>query len=393
PEVPDARLAFAAPPAGRQVQAAGRLGEQKAGAAPSRIDADLGAVKALAVRWREGPGGAGTLTVREGCVWDVSEAGTVLTACYDIRAESGTAAGFRFDLPPGLDPVRVAARGLDPLAGAVAVQSWAVDAEKNGLRPLRVTLAAPADGRVLVTIECHTPAPTRRPVLRFPRPAGMVRLGGVYGLRAAGVAVEAVGRAGVIDFAPDVLVREFGAVPELRLVPGAAVQAFSPRLDESAELRPTLRVAADPGTARVEATWAADLRGAAGTGTVVWSAESPAALLEFTLAARVREVRGAEVAGWAQAGERVQVWLRRPAAAATVAWAADLTHRAKEADVVAFDPPVPRPIGAAAGGAVVRVRPADGVGLKVERDAKWTADAPAPAREWVFRGAGAVEPP
>ncbi len=394
PEVPDARLAFAAPPAGRQVQATGRFGEQKAGADPARIDADLGAVRGLAVRWREGPGGAGTLTVREGCVWDVSEAGAVLTACYDIRAESGTAAGFRFDLPPGLEPVRVAARGLDPLAAPVAVQSWTVDAEKNGLRPLRVTLAAPADGRVLVTIECHTPAvPTRQPVLRFPRPVGMTRLGGVYGLRAAGVAVEAVGRTGVIDFAPDVLVREFGAVSELRLVPGVAVQAFSPRLGESAELRPTLRPAADPGTARVEATWAADLRGAAGTGTVTWSAETPAALLEFALAARVREVRGAEVAGWAQAGERVQVWLRRPATAATVAWAADLTHGAKGADVVAFAPPVPRPVGAAPATAVVRVRPADGIGFKVEHDAKWTADAPGAAREWAFRGAGAIDPP
>ncbi|HEX4611867.1 MAG TPA: hypothetical protein VH092_26970, partial [Urbifossiella sp.] len=396
PDVADARLAFAAPPAARQLQAAGRLGEQKgASGDPTRIDADLGAVKTVAVRWREGPGGAGKLTVREGCVWDVSETGAVLTACYDIRAESGTTAGYRFDLPPGLEPVRVAARGLDPAAGPVAVQSWGVGTEKNGLRLLRVDLAAPADGRVLVTVECYNrAAPTRHPVLRFPRPVGMDRRGGVYGLRATGVSVTPIGRVGVIDFAADALIREFGAVSELRLAPGGALDAFTPKPGETAELRPTLRANLDPGTARVEATWAADLRGAAGAGTVAWSAGEPAALLEFALAARVREVRGADVAGWSQSGDRVQVWFRRPVPLAAVGWTAELNMSTggKSADTVDFEPPVPRLIGPATAAEVVRVRPADGVGLKVERDKGWTADPPGEAREWVFRAAGAAPP-
>lgn len=78
----------------------------------------------MAAVGKQGRGGAARLGVREGCVWDVSEAGAVLTACYDIRADAGPAAGFRLDLPPGLEPVRVAARGLDADAGPVAVQSW-----------------------------------------------------------------------------------------------------------------------------------------------------------------------------------------------------------------------------------------------------------------------------
>jgi hypothetical protein len=393
PEVPDARLAFATPPAGRQPQAVGRFGEQKAAPGAGRVEAELGAARAVTVRWREGPAGAGRLAVREGCVWDVSEAGAVLTACYDVRAESGTAAGFRFDLPPGLEPVRVAARGLDAAAGPVSVQGWAVGAEKGGARTLRVDLAAPADGRVLVTVECHT-APTRRPVLRFPRPVGMDRLGGVYGLRAAGVAVEAVGRSGVIDFAADAMTREFGAVTELRLVPAGAVQAFSLQPGESPELRPVLRPGPDAGTAAVEATWAAGPRGASGAGAVRWSAEAPAALLEFSLAAHVREVRGADVAGWGRVGERVQVWFRRAVKDATVEWAADLTHHpdGTAGDAVGFEPPLPRTVGAAAGPAVVRVRPADGVGLRVERAAGWAAAPDGAGREWAFRAPGAAPP-
>jgi hypothetical protein len=387
PEVPAARLTFAAPPAARQLQAAGRFGEQKTPTL-ARLDADLGGVKAVAVRWREGPGGAAKLAVREGCVWDVSAAGAVLTACYDIRPEAGAAAAYRFDLPPGLEPVRVAARGLDPTAAAVAVQSWTVGAEKGGVRALRVELAAPADGRVLVTVECHPAGPpTRQPVLRFPRPVGMDRRGGVYGLRAAGVTVEPVGRSGVIDFAPDALVREFGAVPDLRLTPGGVVQAFSPRPGESPELRPTLRPTADAATTS-ETTWAADLRGAAGTGVVRWAGE-PAALREFVVAAKVLEVRGADVAGWAQAGDRVQVWFRRPAKDAAVEWAAAATHdpAGKPLDATPFEPPVPR-----AGAAVLRLRVADGVGVKVERDAGWAADPPGPRREWAFRSAGPAQP-
>ena len=392
PEVPDARLTFAAPPAARQVQAGGRFGEQKLAGDPTRIAADLGAVKAVSVRWRDAPPGAGTPTVREGCVWDVSEAGAVLTACYDVRAEAGAAAVFRFDLPAGLEPVRVAARGLD--AAAAAVQAWGVVAEKGGGRTLRVDLAAPADGRVLVTVECHTrAAPAAQPVLRFPRPLGMERRGGVYGLRPNHVAVGDVPRDGVIDFTADALVREFGTVPELRLAVVPGLQAFTPRPDGvPPELRPVLRAGPDPGTVRVEAAWGADLRGASGTGSLAWSATEPAALIEFALAARVREVRAAELAGWSQTGERVQVWFRRPVAAATVHWVADTTHGAAGVESVAFEPPLPRPVGPAVGATTVRVRPADGVGLKVGRDTGWAAERVGDGREWGFQAPGAAAP-
>ncbi len=394
PEAPDARLTFAAPAAARQVQAVGRFGEQKSAGDPTRIAAELGAIKAVSVRWRDTPGGAGTVTVREGCVWDVSESGAVLTACYDIRAEAAAAGVFRFDLPAGLEPVRVAARGLDPAAGAAAVQAWVVTPEKGGGRTLRVDLAAPADGRVLVTVECHTrAAPAAQPVLRFPRPQGMGRSGGVYGLRPNNVTVGDVPRVGVIDFAPDALVREFGTVPELRLALVPGLQAFIPQPDGAApELRPVLRAGPDAGTARVEAAWGADLRRAAGAGSLAWSAAEPVALLEFALAARVREVRAAELAGWSQSGEQVQVWFRRPVPAGTVHWVADVALNPVGADAVVFEPPLPRPVGPATVAAAVRVRPADGLGLKLEAANGWTPDRAGGGREWGFKAPAAAAP-
>src|SRR5262249_55431034 len=83
PDGPVAKVTAELPAGVKQAQVVGRVGRQSVTAGERvRLEADAGAVKAVAVRWRDGVGGAASLKVREGCVWDVSESGAELTACY-----------------------------------------------------------------------------------------------------------------------------------------------------------------------------------------------------------------------------------------------------------------------------------------------------------------------
>lgn len=363
PEVPAVRVAFAAPAGSGPAQAVGRFG------GPAT---DLGGARTVVLRWRPVAAGPAAVAVREGCIWDVTEAGDRLTACYLARVTSGAATGFRFDLPPELEPVRVAVQALT--TGAPAAARWAVGPEADGVRPLQIDLAGPTDGRLLVTLECaRRGPPTRRPVLRFPRPVGVEREAGVYGLRASGVTIEGVERAGVIDFAADAFGGEFRTVPDLRLAQAVPSVAFSPQPGAVAELRPSLRPGPDPGEAAEDVTWRVGPTRADGEGVIRWAAPGPVPAVEFAVpGARVAEVRGADVVGWGESGGRVQVRFRRPVRAGAVRWSGSVDRPAD--GVVAL--PAAAVAGLKPGGTTLRVIPADGWEVRADPAEGWR---PAPA--------------
>lgn len=390
PEVCDTRVTFIAPPTARQIQAVGRMGElrtsnEKDG---SRVQAALGGVRMLHIRWREGAGGStAAVSVREGCIWDLSESSHQLTACYQLQIQAGSVTSLRFDLPVALEPKRVAVRSLDSILSPAAARDWSVGKEVGALRPLTINLLGPTDGRVLVVIECESKsAPTRQPLLTFPHPAGMNRTSALYGMRISGVTVESIARSGVIDFASDALTREFGSVPDLRLSPQNPVVVFSPRAGEAAELRPVLRITAEPPVVSQQVTWNVNLKQAIGHGTLKWTASEPVALLEFATPATILEVRGTEVASWAQVERRVQVWLRKPAKEATVEWIGSASIDG------GFELPIPVPAHARLGSQSVGIRPASGLGVRIERDKGWKPSSGS-RREWVFQSEGAVPAP
>jgi hypothetical protein len=389
PVAPDSSLDFTTPPTARQLQAVSRNGAERIAKEKdaTRIAAALGPVRTLHLRWREGPAGsAATLTLREGCIWDVSDSAHKLTACYQIQVKAGSVPGFRFDLPSNLEPTRVAVRSLDSILVPTVVRDWSIGKESNGVRPLSIDLLAPADGRVLVTLECEPRSlPTRQPVLTLPRPIGMTREFAVYGLRSSGAVVESIGRAGVIDFASDALVREFGSLPDLRLAPSAPITAFSPRAGEVAELRPVLRPSGTPPIATHDSTWSIEKDRATGRGTLSWSGGDAVSLLEFQLAIGMQEVRGPDVAAWNQADGRVQVWLKKPVKDGSLEWSANA------ATTGTFEVPQPSMLNSRNTSRLVRIRPAAGWGVQVERDASWRAVA-SEEREQVFQSDGASPP-
>jgi hypothetical protein len=385
PEVPSARIAADLPGGAKQAHVVGRLGAQTvANDRRVRVSADLGAVKTVQVRWRDAAGGAAAVRVREGCVWDVSEDGAELTACYLVRVEQGTISSLRIDTPAELDPLAVAVRAVaDPLrplepVGVAALRDWSAGPEAGGFRPLRLDFQGPTAGRVLVVLSlAPRKVATRHPVLRFPKvvfPGAPAEPDAAYGVRAKkDVVIEELVRPGAIDFSPDALTRDFAAVTELRLDPGSQIRVFRPTAPGAAELRPTLRPAAEPPAFTLDTTWQLAPRRADAAGTVHWvgKEKDPPAMLEFALpGVRVNEVRGADVAAWNQAGGRVQVWLRKSVKEGDLAW-----NGTREKPPAPFEAFTPRPAEGRLAADTVRVQPADGFALTVERDRGWTHTA------------------
>jgi hypothetical protein len=382
PEVPDTRLTATLPGEARQPSAVGRVGGQATtpGGERTAVAADLGAVRAVHLRWREGAGGAASVTVREACVWDVAEQGADLTAAYLVRVEKGAVAGLRYEVPAELDVLRVLVRTLDAPAGAVPLRDWSLAPDKGAQR-LRIDFQAPASGRLLAVLECAPRKPlNRQPVLRFPRAlfgTGAGEADAVYGLRASRVQVDGVGLGGVIDFPADVL-KDFADVPDLRLGGPGAVRAFRPVTGASPELRPVLRVGDEPAV-RTSTLWHAGPGRADGSGVVTWQAKEFQPLVEFALpGVKVLEVRGADVAGWNQSGGRVQVWLRPGGRDGSFEWLGSATP----ADG-AFEPAHPAVARGRHQADEVRVRAVPGWAAKPDRTRGWQA-APAAAGELRF---------
>lgn len=378
PEVPRTKLTASLPGAARQPQIVGRAGRLTiaTGGERTTLETDVGAVKMIHLRWREGAGGASVVKVREGCVWDITEAGASLTAAYLVRVEQGTLAGLRFDIPSELEVLRVAARALDTPVAPIPLRDWALAAEKGRSRLLRVDFQNPIAGRLLIVVECTPRNPTtRQPLLRFPH----VNFGNVtgeteavYGLRGSRVVIDGVGLGGVIDFPPDAL-KDFAAVPDLRLDPNNPVRAFRPVQGGTAELRPMLHVS-EPLAVKTTTTWHAGPHRADATGTVAWTGKEPLPLLEFTMpGARMLEIRGADVVAWNQSGAKVQVWLRG-VRDGTIEWTATLTPAPTGKpipDSVRFDPLHPHVLNARVVSDEVRVRPIAGWTVKVDRSRGW----------------------
>jgi hypothetical protein len=371
-EGPTAKVVADLPGSASQALVVGRVGRQTVTSGPRvKLEADAGAVRAVQVRWRDGAGGTAAVKVREGCVWDVSETGAELTACYLVRIEQGTVSSLRYDVPAELEPLGVAVRSLEP-GGTAALRDWSLDAENKGFRPLRLDFQGPTAGRVLVVLTLAPRKPiTRQPVLRFPKVVGTggTEPDAVYGLRAKGVAVEDWARGGVIDFSPDALTRDFAAVPDLRLAPNTPVRVFRPTPTGVPELRPTLRLAAESPGVTLDTAWHLAPHRADADGTLRWVGKEAVALVEFTLpAAKVTEVRGPDVAAWSQAGARVQVWLKKSAKEGEFAWSATVAK-----PPLPFDAVTPRVADAKLSADTVRIHPATGFAVQVERDRGWTA--------------------
>ena len=330
PEVPEARLTASLPGGARQPVAVGRVGRQvvATGGERATLEADLGAAKTVHLRWREGAAGAAVVKVREACIWDVTESGADLTAAYLVRVEQGTVNVLRFDVPAELEVLRVAARTLDAPVGPLPLRDWAPAPEKAGGRVLRVDFQArpsPGGSSGGVVVECARKPPSRAPARCCGSPR--VNFGGgerrgrfrVRHSRGPRVAIDGVGLGGVLDFPADAL-KDFAAVPDLRLDPAGPVRAFRPVAGTTPE-RARRCTSANPRPCALQPRGTSLRTAPTRPAPFPGRRRKPLPLVEFNIGpVKVLEVRGPDVVAWHQSGGRVQVWLRAAAREGAVEW-------------------------------------------------------------------------
>ncbi len=398
PDVACCRVRFTAPAGATRLDVASRRGAQadsRDGDRP-RADADHGGGRMVAARWRDrSAGGAAAVAVREACVWDLAESGASATAAFLYRIDGGSVDRLRVEFPDGLEPGRVSVQVGDGRTGP-GLKDWQLGGGPDGWRSLTLGLQAPAEGRVTVAVKFYPRRPvSARPVLRFPRAAGVPPPESYYAVRLAGVVADDLVKAGVIDFAAESLPREVAAVPALGLDRSPPDRVFQRAGGPAPEVRPVLRPAGGPaGGGAAEVVWTVGPRAEAEGAVRGGKPATP--LVEFDLPAAVRldEVRCPDLQAWGRAGSHVQVWLRKPTRE-PVRWTGSLAgYPPKDgppADQLDLELPFARPAGG--GPVTVRVRAAEGWAVAPQQTRGLRPLPPGPVAEEDYLAEPGAPPP
>jgi hypothetical protein len=358
PECPQTTLSVQSMTPLRQVALPMRLGRwnRHDDSHPQHVQAELGAVRQIALRWREEGTGQSTLRIRQCCLWDVNPQGAELTVAAWLEIVSGSVTQFELLFPAELEVTQVAIRAADNSV-TTPLRDWSLASSAANWRALSIKLRMPISGRwLLVAQAVPRYLPSNQPLLRFPRITlpRPVENEAFYVLRFKDIALEAIQRQGVIDFSPDVLYPSFDGIAELRLDPSQSLRVFRPIDAAEAELRPSLRLAAElhlhthtrwqigwsqppPRPATASTRTQAPLIAIA-EGTIHWKNAS-GGFLELTLPVSVNEILGPEVAQWSQHQGVVQIWLRRPLVEGSLQWVGQ--HQLSLS--ASWELPLPRP--------------------------------------------------
>jgi hypothetical protein len=326
PELAKSRLHLELARGVRFLQTVGRRGAQwlRESGPKLHLEADLGRVGSLHVRWREdgGPTRAAAVQVREAYFWSLRAPSARLLAVLEYTVTSGATARFTLDLPNELEVRTVEAVAVN--GPAPRLRKWSLLPKGPG-RQVQLEFQTPVtDGvRVLLELVPGRPVGPSFPLV-LPRPQGDEPAGGgllafrvedwewtvandyraVTGLRRPDEFTRLWTASGAEDVGPPSNVYRFRrastGAPFVRLV------LQPPAVRAAAALDVSWRVG--PGQAEVQAT--ARLTARVGRLILVqWHVPSEVA---------VTEVSGPAVRHWTRNGSRVQVWLRQPLREATL---------------------------------------------------------------------------
>lgn len=372
-----------------------------------RVQAELGGVRQVVLRWREEGGGTAQLRLREACLWDLHPQGAELAAAYWLEILGGSLTQLDLQIPDDLEVLHLVIRSPDGGEGSV-LRNWSLAPPQGGWRRLRIDWRSPTTGRWLLVVQAAPRFPiTRSPWLRFPRISqpGVSEADTFYALRLRDASLESLQRHGLIDFSSDALFQLFSSVPELRLDPAQTLRVFRPLAPASAELRPTLRL---PAELSVQARTAWDIAwlsppflASAGSsprpllafaqGNLLWKDSPTPGYLTFALpGVTVQEIRGPDVADWSTSQGVVHIWFKRPITEGAVQWSGTFHLPAG----TPFDLPLPRPLEAALWHEEWQVRPEEKMLLTWERLRGWTPkELPPTAVSVGYTAAASRQPP
>lgn len=370
PDVPIAKVGFVTPPGGAHPDVFSRGGGQFVTAAGQgkRVEADHGGGRVVSVRWQTIESGTpAAISVRSACVWDLSEGEATAVAGFLLRVDGGSVSRFRFDIPDGLEPGRVAFRPTESRASG-GLSEWSLSPGRDGWRTVELRLQSPFNGRAAVFLRLYPTRPlTGRTALGFPRWRDAEESEAYCAFRLNGVTADSAERVGAADATAEAVAREFASIPELGLERTPPIRVFRRTGADVPELKLSLRATTPPAAGSAETTWTLGARADAEGVVRCSSGAGDVSAVEFRLPSRVRieEVRGTDVNSWGRLGDRVQVWLRKPTREPVVQWTGtldDYPEAPANGKPISVDLPAAHGSGYSAS---VRVRAADGWAVAV----------------------------
>jgi hypothetical protein len=291
---------------------------QEAGA--TRLEMDLGRVPVVELRFR--PSGSPpepVVRVQEASLWRISPARASVTTALQYQLVRGSLKRMMVDMPAELEVVQLQVRGLDK-AGAARLRNWTLgDSPLPNCRRLTVQLLEPTQSGAQLLIECmpRTP-PTRTLTLRYPQSTERASIESRQAFWLSGL------QASEMDLSKLALIPEEQFLKESwRPLAGEANAPVPTRAFVRDLKRPnptSVRVVLKPAPLPVQATQ--DLLWQIGPDRVelqatarLTVAQPGLSLVEWDVPGplRVSELAGPDVRTWSRSGNRVQVWLNRPA--------------------------------------------------------------------------------
>jgi hypothetical protein len=372
PELLISHLALTAPAPATRLQSLSWRGEQRVetDADQPRLEADLGRVGIVQVRWRleSATPKPATIHAQESYLWNMTESAARLFGSIRYTVGPGSATTLSATLPKELEVATVTARPVDPpVAGAITgwLRAWQVTPPPtaNGRRSLVLEFAAPITGSWQVNFEL-APREPFAPTFSLPFPAavGTRSAPPSFAWRADGIELTDMPPDAASPLTPEAFLRDHWLPAKSEADPRPPTKAYQRTTLGPA---PALRFRAatgGPEAATADIAWTIGPRRAEVEASAhVTVPGGVLSLVEWTVpvAVTIADVQGTDVYAWSRTNNRLQVWLNKPAAEATVR-ISGFVKRSAESD--RFDVPPLRP-RAALGGGVLRLTASEGVAL------------------------------
>jgi hypothetical protein len=341
PELVQSQLTLSVPAGAQYLHAVFGQGAERvtADAGATRLEADLGRVKTLQVRWRQ----EGTqpppaqVQVTELYLWDLKATQGRLMGVLQYTVSRGAVTQFAIDLPANMEVRRVEANSLSGAGLPPRLREWKV-ADAAGRRQLQLKFQSPVSAGVEVFLELVPTLPLGPSVtLALPVPQGTsLPTEGLVGYRVEGRQADLVDYLRVTGIHPE----EFALVwqsagTDDRGPPPERAYRFQRGPEGAPLLRLNLRAAAAPLDCNQDLTWhlgrgRAELRATAR----LTAAQGDLALVAWEVPPEVvvANVRGPEVHGWSRTGSHLQVWLQRSTSRTTLELTGWLALRPDQVD-------------------------------------------------------------
>jgi hypothetical protein len=318
PEVAASHLALRLPTTTSAVHAVAARGSQQvtAGASDQLLEADLGRIPFLHVRWRQQrpPREPALLHLRELYFWQLQAPASRLVGALQYQVMRGAVTELRLGLPEGMEVRRVEVAALVEGGALPRLRDWQL-VRQTGQRQLRLALTSPVANGLTVFLDLvASTALGPDAALALPTLEDTTPTDGLLGCQGDEVRLSLAEYRRVTGIEPDAFLDAWQATGAAELTRPQFAYRFRRTQGGPPVLRLHLAPLGRQPRWHQNLTWQlgphqADLQALA----EVESNRRDLQLIEWQIPAEIQvvDVAGADVRDWSRAGSLLQVWLRQ----------------------------------------------------------------------------------